>query len=210
MSTLIKTAGGWKEVANLSSSDVVRNPDWSRKINITLAQAITGFIAPEDGIICDTSDYTSSGWSAGSVNETIVGACITSMNMALTCPISKGDTYKVTSLSGTPTASTTRIYFVPYKQNIPNKYEIQQKSSTTVRPSNNGSATATVTWDKPFKNNNYVLSVVDISYGNNYALTHMTLETKTPTGCICKFFNNAGSGDLPYCLFSASAIGELA
>lgn len=51
MSTLIKTADGWKEVANLSSSDVVRNPDNARRIELTSAQLRNGFVAPEDGII---------------------------------------------------------------------------------------------------------------------------------------------------------------
>lgn len=46
-----KTTGDWEDVANLAQSDSVRNPDWSRKVNIASSTfKSSGYTALEDGL----------------------------------------------------------------------------------------------------------------------------------------------------------------
>ena len=67
--TKIKINGIWKDIANMSTNDVIRNPDWSRAVALTSAQLQAGWIVPEDGII--VGDFLPTLTSNGAVRLTI-------------------------------------------------------------------------------------------------------------------------------------------
>lgn len=113
MSTLIKENGVWKTVANLSQSDVIRNPDWSKAVVITAAQLNAGYTAPSDGMFVGRWVNSNSAGAAMTVNGVIVGVASNNTSGMLQCSVSSGDVIKNNGTTG-----TSEISFVPYKVSI--------------------------------------------------------------------------------------------
>ena len=115
------------EIVNLTddisdASEVVRNPDWSRVVDLTNhAFSITPYIVPEDGlfIVCRIRPVDANTISTMSVNNVpfisvkspLEGSDNTNSNTCIN--VSKGD-----SISIDNPRITDPIYFVPYKTSI--------------------------------------------------------------------------------------------
>lgn len=119
MSTLIKKNGAWKTVARLSSSDVIRNPDWSRAVAVP-NNGTAGWTAPEDGLIVGSwggnqAETTSGNIDYLKVNDVIIaGSYRYPNNNGIQIPVNKGDVLSETG----GTAAYWNVHFVPYKVSI--------------------------------------------------------------------------------------------
>ena len=110
MSTKIKTPTGWKTVANLSQSDVIRNPDWANAVAITAAQLNVGYAAPADGMFVGRWVNSSSAGAEMTINNVAVGVASNNTSGMLQCAVSSGDVIKNNGTTG-----TSGVSFVPFK-----------------------------------------------------------------------------------------------
>ena len=103
------------------ATEVVRNPDWSRAVSLTAAQLVSGWTAPEDGILVGyyLSDTSIDQTKFISVNGVKVAGAYTSNSTKnggnVQVQVSQGDALSLTSSSWN---NATNINFVPYKTNI--------------------------------------------------------------------------------------------
>ena len=113
-----QTTGDWEDVANLSASDSIRNPDWSRAVDLTAFAFSTGYTVPEDGIIvvARLRPVAVGSTLTMTINDVpfivVKGGTGTNAdtNSNSCAPVAQGDFIKVSE-----TREGDTIHFVPYK-----------------------------------------------------------------------------------------------
>lgn len=139
MSTKIKINNEWVDVANVSISDVIRNPDWSRVVEIprtTIQSPSSGYVCPEDGIIIVTyfiaADDSPTGRNVYVNGRKVAAAYSNETNMDIrnsNCqiPVGKGD---VITADAETQFLNDAVKFVPYKTTvIDNRFPINYSTS---------------------------------------------------------------------------------
>ena len=86
----------------------------------------------------------------------------------------------------------------------------QRKVSQLINVSPNSEMVVEITWDEPYANTNYLLSLSITGTGQNWAWTQWELISKLSTGCKVGFFNISSSLTSQGIVFTAEALGVLA
>lgn len=129
-----KTTGEWEDVANLSASDVIRNPDWSRAVSYTANNLNGGITAPEDGLFIG---YYISAASSVNVVLTVNGVVVSNAvweagnwrsDGSFQVPVNKGDIIRAMNVINNDVSCS----FVPYKVDVvdnrfPTNYSTQEQ-----------------------------------------------------------------------------------
>jgi len=125
MSTKIKINNEWIDVATNSVSDSIRNPDWSRKIQVSFAQLYAGYTCPEDGFFCATVANNSDALYLY-INGQAVGVNNANQYSEVFVPVGAGDIIK-SSVQGTQGFA----YFIPYKISVAEPVYVGEKINGT-------------------------------------------------------------------------------